>query len=597
MGSVVLSFLLLCAWRFYLERMATGDSSFFSWLLLDQEKPYAALGRYGSILPQLVPLIMIRTHASLEAVLRSYSVAIIGIHLLTFVLLGWRLKDTRATIVLPITLVAGTRVMFYFGISELYQGLSVLLIVWVLAGRAWQEKQAERAWRWGIVAVLLNLWAGLYHQLLVIPLVFLLGHEWLHGRLRRDAGSIALAVILVSWYVLRLSVMSGSEYEQARMPTVEAFWRYGLQLTRLSSTSHLLHVWWSFKSFLLLVLVSSLSLAYLRRWRSLLWTVFFSMGFLVLILITDRDGGSPTIYENYYPVLAFIWAVVFAESWVTLGAERWPWFRSLALPAVLLLGCLQVYRGHYPFTDKVDYLTRTTATLRARGIQKALIHPECYPWPYAWGEWALAFESALVSADRGSSEVVTLFIDRPELSLDSTMHQGNAFFGPTWYPTWFTSGNLPMHYFRFASTGYKRVNTRNHTLNVGQSIVLRHEHDRPSLPPAPLAVVPLWLDNTDTAALASLARSGGAVELRYKILGAKAAEAFWHVTPLEMDVPPHSSQRQGLIVERPVSDAPFTIEVGLFDGDRSLARPITIEVDVPSGYSLRSFTADRTPPQ
>ncbi|HRH36971.1 MAG TPA: hypothetical protein PK760_01415, partial [Flavobacteriales bacterium] len=118
LSFAVLGFLLLLAWHFYLERMATQDSAFFSWLLIDTHMPFAAHGRIGSWLPQALPLLLIKLQAPLEAILRSYSVSIVFVHVIILWVLAFRLKDERAAIALPIALVAGTHIMFYLAISE-----------------------------------------------------------------------------------------------------------------------------------------------------------------------------------------------------------------------------------------------------------------------------------------------------------------------------------------------------------------------------------------------------------------------------------------------------------------------------------------------
>jgi hypothetical protein len=35
---------------------------------------------------------------------------------------------------------------------------------------------------------------------------------------------------------------------------------------------------------------------------------------MVLILIVDRDGMAPVIYENYYPVVGLVWCIFFATE-------------------------------------------------------------------------------------------------------------------------------------------------------------------------------------------------------------------------------------------------------------------------------------------
>ena len=120
--------------------------------MIDQKMPVSALGRYGSWLTQLLPVVLIRIGVSLGTVLRVYSLSFIAFHALIFWLLAFKLKDRRATYVLPIALTAGFHYMFYYGVSELYQGLSLTVLLWSIVGRAMVAGARRAHLRWFAIA-------------------------------------------------------------------------------------------------------------------------------------------------------------------------------------------------------------------------------------------------------------------------------------------------------------------------------------------------------------------------------------------------------------------------------------------------------------
>lgn len=569
LGLVVLAYLLVLAWVFHLERMATQDSAFFSWLVIDTHEPYAALGRISSWLAQLPALLMVWTRAPLDGVLKVYSVSIIAVHLLVFYLVAFRMRDQRAAIALPLTLVAATHQMFYFAISELYQGLSVLLLVWALADRCWKATEEKAVWRWGLLAFLANIWVSLHHQLLLLPLVFLLVYEGIaHGRFKQRSFQL-LSYLLISWYGVRAGIIPASEYEQGRMPTLPILFAEVGRLGELASTAHLLSVWPKFKSLLLLLALSGGLLVAQRRWWSLLWSISFSAGFMVLILVTDRDGSAPTIFENYYPVIAFVWAAVLSDRWGTVNARialraRWP-----ALVIVLLLGGVQVWRGHHVFTARVDYLDRMTGFLRSNGTPKGYVDARSLPWAYAYGNWPLAFESALVSAQYGPEEAATLFCTVEDLRLDTMYHKGNAFLGPNWLPLWFTSDHLNPAYFLFRHHGYIRVNNSLPD-SVCAALDPRMIHLRPSVPEVRMVhdrftIALVDVENGSDRVLGSLRPDGTPLRFKYRLYDEEGALYAEHAqaTALEVDVPAGGTYRQGVIIERPLRRGRYRVELGL----------------------------------
>lgn len=568
LGLLLLGWLLLLAWHFYLERTATQDSAFFSWLLIDTRAPYAALGRAGSWLAQAVPLALIWSRAPLDTVLRGYSVSLIGVHILLFWLVAFRLKDERATIALPIALVAASHLMFYYGISELYQGLSVLLLVWALADRCWKADTDAIAWRWGLAAFIANVGAGFFHQLLVLPLFFLLVYEAIaHGRYRQRR-FLFLAYVLISLYAVRSGLMPATEYEQGRMPSVSDILYYSSRLHELPSTEHLLQKGPKFKSLLLLVGACAGVLVAQRKWLLLLWTGLFSAGFVVLILITDRDGKAPIIYENYYPVLAWVWGVVLADRWGTIKASFALKGRWVLLATVLVIGGMQVWRGHYLMSAKVDYLERLTGYLRANGIHKGIVDDGSLPWILTGGSWPLAFESALVSGCHGPLEATTLYCSTEEQHLDTMYTHGNAFLGPNWMPLWFTSDHLTPVYFIFHQQGYSQVNTSisDSTLRVvANDISMLPEDTLVRMLPDRYTVVHVRIANRSAVRLGSLSADGRPLRLRYRLYDEKGTLYAEHAldSELEADIPAGSTYMQGLLLERPVHRGRYKVEAEL----------------------------------
>ncbi|MBS1583008.1 MAG: hypothetical protein JST66_12490 [Bacteroidetes bacterium] len=584
LGGLVMAALAAFAWRYYLERTACFDSAFFSWMLIDEHTPQSVLGRYGSWLPQLIPVWMVRSGAPLELVLRTYSLCFIGFHAIVLAVIAFALRDRRGAIALPITLVAGFHYMFYYGISELYQGLSLTVLLWALVRRYLEATGPRGRWAWGIAAGLVDVWASFYHQLLVLPLVFFLVHEGLAGARWKQRSFLLLSGVLVGWYVVRIAVMPVSDYEQARMPRAGDLWQYALRLGELGSTQHLLMVWTKFKSLLLLIALAGGALVLQRRWLQALWAVLFSAGFLVLTLITDRDGGSPTIYENYYPVLGLVWALVFADAFLAPGM-RWPGARLAAWSVVLLLGLVQIQRGHHRISYKVAYMQRVTTFLRDHGIRKAYGDMANFPWTYALGHWPLGMETALVSGIDGPTKATSLFITADTAQVTGLLDDPNTFLAPSWAPTWFTVDHLDHAYFDLTGGHYERVNTDGAervwpTLGA-EAITLappaapvRLVHDR-------FTVVEVPITNRGPRTLPSRWSATVPLRLSCKVLrmdGSLYQES--QGSALELDLPPGSTYPQGFLIERPSDAGTYRVRTELTAHDSLLgpATEFTIEV-------------------
>ncbi|MEZ4739180.1 MAG: hypothetical protein R2818_07430 [Flavobacteriales bacterium] len=127
------------------------------------------------------------------------------------------------------------------------------------------------------------------------------------------------------------------------MPKLDDMLQYSKDLGALNSTVYFLSVWTKFKA----------PVAHGRGLRAChveaslaavgLDKPAFTTGFMVLVLIVDRDGMSPVIYENYYPVIGLVWVVLFLSIVPDTSSHL---LRSSVLVLVCGLGLLQIHRGH-----------------------------------------------------------------------------------------------------------------------------------------------------------------------------------------------------------------------------------------------------------
>ncbi|MBK9287407.1 MAG: hypothetical protein IPN38_06915 [Flavobacteriales bacterium] len=580
-GLALFAFQAFLALRFYLERTGTADSSFFSFLLVDSGLPVEALGRYGSWLAQLIPLAFIHGHAPLSLVLKSYSLSFVLIDVVVFLFIALRLKDKEAAIALPLAKTVAFHYTFYYGISELNQGLTLMVLLWALLKRFFEpEGHTGRA---ALVIVTLTVWSSFYHQLLVFPLALVLAVEMHRKKLFRAKWFWGTSMLLLGWFAVRILFFTRSSYEAQRMPSLEELITYGSALGDLGSTQHLLRVFPKFKAFLLLVLITLGLAIWKRAFLLLTGTVLLSAGVLLLVLITDRDGASPNIYENYYTLQGFFWAVLFAR--LSTELERPSPLVPIGLTLCLLLGGLQIWRAHAVLSAHVRYAQRITDTLRERGTNKAVGSTLNFPWAYAWGQWPLAMETVLVSAQGSPGEAASVFMVDDASPFDSAMVQPYTFLGPNWNPMWFTTDHFPRKLLHLPRHPYVRMNTlmpdsveqriqAKDILIEPLAAEIEMDHDR-------YTVAEVRITNRSSHTLGSFLANGSPMRLAYHLLAEDGTIllAEGSRTELEIDLPPGGSHVQGVVIERPVKRGTYHLQIDLLTEGRrwwGLNVPMTV---------------------
>lgn len=580
-GAVALLVLLVFAWTYYRERMACADSAFFSWLLIDAKHPVSVLGRYGSWIPQLPAVLLIRWGAPLELVLRCYSISLVAVHVVILWLVAGPLRDRRAAFVLPIALTAGFHYMFYFAISELYQGMSLTVLLWVLLRRWLVAGPGRQRVLMTAACVLLNAWISFYHQLLVLPLVFLLVHEGMSRGANERRGIALMGASMVAWYVIRIVLMSDSGYEQSRMPSWSDLLLHGTRLMELESMTYLLSVWTKFPA-LLLLMVAGIAAGVMRRaWLSTAWVIGFSTAFLALVLIVDREGGAVTIYENYYPLLGLFWAIHLIHVLPEEGRIA-SFVTKASFATVVLLGLRQIQQGHHLFTEKVAYLERITNFWEVQDARKLVVGRGSFPWRYGMGIWPLATESAMASAIGGPAHASTIYVtDHEDDSVPGeTDHE--RFIGPTWSPDWFRIPTLDRRYFDFPTdTGYIRVNSVDSAFDLS-TIQLRPPSSPFVMSPDQLSVVPIVIHNPSSRKMPSCSSEKAPIRLGYRLFvkdGAEIGRGRWQ-SAIETDIPAGMTYHQGLVIERPAEPGLYWVIADLLVDGEPFGKYVTFDIVV-----------------
>jgi hypothetical protein len=346
--------------------------------------------------------------------------------------------------------------------------------------------------------------------------------------------------------------MATSVYEESRMPSISDLLHYSNQLWQLESTAYLFEVWTKFHGLLVLMAAGLLVGIARRAWLRTIWVIVFTVLFMALVLIVDREGKAPTIYENYYPVIGMVWVVHF----ISLATGQGLWMRRLRavlFVGICTLGVMQIHRAHYRMSEKVAYLQRITTFWELQGERKILVKEESYPWYYGIGLWPLAFESALSSAGNGPLYAATVFVSSDHALLDSCRTRPEQFLGPLWAPLMFHIPELDQRYFDLPTDdGYHWVNTCDTVFDLNDLDMKGPGHPFRMVPDR-YTVVPISIHNPTTMRMPSCTADGHPVRMGYRLFRKDGTEYAMgsETIALESDIPPGMTYHQSLVIERP----------------------------------------------
>jgi hypothetical protein len=566
-GFLFFSVLLYISWTFFKERVLAFDPSFFSFLMIDQKDFSIALGRWGSVFSQILPLLALKSHCSLITFLRLFSIAPIINYFIIFLVITLGLKNYRAAVVLMLSLCLAFRHAFYYTTAELYLGIALSVLIWALIApeNGYSSKRNKNI---ATIATLLLVYVCSYlHQLTLFTIVFVIAAEMLGSKRLKDKQLWLLLGITVVWYLIRIYLLTSSDYEKEKMPSAAVFIEQIPNLRYLPSTIYFKH--FAFKQMWPLFLAFCIGWIYLLKIKNWLYFIFlpvYSIGFLILILITYYKGESPLMYENYYTLFGLFAGLPL----VYVLFENFTLSRSIIISAIFIaVSTIGIYKAHAILTKRVEYLDRLVSYGKTRPGKKFMISTRNFPWQVGWVHWAVPFETALYSALEGPDNARTFFVAEDMNEYNDLINKENIFLGPSWAVTWFGSDKLNPDYFHFPSTGYEKLSTEQTDTTFHEqefnknNILINPVKDIYYSDPDSFVVVPIKITNLLGKKLCSTAAGEHPTYLSYHVYDQdrKLIRADGKRTPLEVDI--LNEYVQGLEVILPEKKGDYTIVVDL----------------------------------
>ena len=234
---------------------------------------------------------------------------------------------------------------------------------------------------------------------------------------------------------------------------------------------------------------------------------------------------------------------------------------------LVLLGVMQINKGHRPFSRMVEHYAELSKELNDAGVRKGYISSMNHSWDFSWMSWPVPFSTALISSVRNNGETTTLFVAHDLQAIKDKPKHGKQFYGPEWHIDWFTSDNLNADYFDLPESEYTCLTTwdsLDHTR--ADSIELKVLDHSFEFEDGSNNFLPMILSNHSSDTLNALQ---GEVPLRITCASYLRTDDgqllldghTW--AALEMDLPPGRSRKVHVVVEKPAVGGDYELLLDL----------------------------------
>lgn len=566
-GFVFFTYLFILSLVFYKERILCVDPAFYLFKLIENIDFVVEFGRWGSIPSQIPVLYAIQNNVSLEYLMKIYSGTFIIIYYLIFIIVTLILKSKKAGLAILLALCIYFRHAFYYSTTELYQGMCLALLVWAVIYPDQSRKQLHFKWIAAFIASVLIIVISYFHQITMFVVFFILLYEILKGKSLKDIHLFSIFIFTIGWFIVRIYFLSNTDYEKDK---IIDWWQFLSQLQNVFQMpgTNFFHGYIQDNLFIFLIPVSiTIFLMILfRKWVLMFFYVVYSIGYMLLVLITFSRGESPMVLENYFSVIGFFTAVPLVD----LLLEKVKIKKALLfIIPILFINLISIYNAHFTLTKRIDYLNRIISNTRPLDGRKFMINNENFPWQYAWVKWTVPFETAILSSLKSPDSTMTIFIADHMDKYNSLIDEGNVFLGAEWNLKQFSSENLNNNYFRLPCSRYTKLSSFQNdssfvdTLFSNGNISINPLCSKYYSDADTFIVAELEIINNTGIPLNSIPDKSGGTYLTYHLYDKKGNLLTWDGIRSLFEIDINNNYTQGLYLAVPKEEGEYIVEVDI----------------------------------
>ena len=401
---VMLFVLLVASVVYYPERMLFSDAPHIMFRIINDHKLQITEFRYGSFITQCVPLLAAYLRLPLKAIMILYSASFSLFYLAVASFITFRYRQYGLVVLMGLYYILFCSDAWYWTNNEVHQGVAWLILAFAVTNH--MARASRPLYSSLPVFIILFGLAISTHPLILIAAIFLWSFSLftVHRHLYPPSRAVLFSAVLLSLCVLKYSQGAAhDQYDNGKMEMVTRF-----SLSALRYVGH-----WRFTGFFshaavhnywlaLLILISGLAIMTARKmYLPAAFTLFYAMGFLLIVAITFRDVDNAKFYlESEYMLLAIICSAPFVYYVL-------PALKSREATAIMVIICCirlaYICHSQPVFAARVAIIKNIDNKMSAKKITKLIITGSnaTIAQPLLL-TWAMPVESICFSAMNGA---------------------------------------------------------------------------------------------------------------------------------------------------------------------------------------------------
>jgi hypothetical protein len=396
---------------YFAERVTFSDSgSYLAHILAGDGFAISMNSRFVGALTQIFPLIALKMHFSLKAILILYSInySLIAIIPALISLVWFKETKTAWTILLFYILMAG--MLFYYPVTEYQQGLCLFIFYLGYFEHFKKNKSSN------LVLVLMTL-VFIPTVIFSHPLSILVFFSWIVLSFFEQSEKKKLlflpSIIAIISYLIK-SKFFNIQYEEERSDIKKILLNSSLRdLYQRMGKSYLEFLIQDYFLLIVLFIVTIIFLALSRK--KILATVFFFtiISWWLLITITYRNDRFSHYHEHLYQAIPLFISWAFCRFYLPNIKDK---IQVIVIFVIVFISISKINSGSGTNTARIQWFKKCFSEMDKLNCQKAVYSYSQLPdQKDCYSIWSIPYESLLISALLGKDSCKSIF---PIWSLD-----------------------------------------------------------------------------------------------------------------------------------------------------------------------------------
>ncbi|MGZ6519695.1 MAG: hypothetical protein ACXVED_19075, partial [Bacteroidia bacterium] len=406
--------------------------------------------RFGMVLIQMLPLAALKLGLSLDNMIKVYSIGFILYYFTCFVFCTLVFKSYRTGLILLLFNILFASHSFYWMISELPQGIALMLVYFAYVD---SRKDKKPDLLFILISTVFLIPIAFFHPL--IPFAFLFTIIFL-GLQKTDGPPRNVLMLATTLFVIILlakhiffKIPHDSESSQALKNIIDVFPNY---LKPYSNSRFLFNCLTKYYWIPILLVLISRQYMIDKQTRKLALFLLFSLGYLFMVNISYPDNYTTDFYiENLYLPLGIFIALPFIYDVLpTLEKKKLAWS---VVALICITGCIRIYSTHTIYTVRLDWERKF---MKQHPDQKVIINSKYTPKDTLLLTWGAPFEFWLLSTTEQNKTASVIIAD--DISMEIWKSGRSNEFATTW--EMFPYKLLDKRYFKFtdSTSAYTIIN-------------------------------------------------------------------------------------------------------------------------------------------